>query len=86
MRDTEGRYDKSYIRHEDSVPVDQILRMSGGERALLRAESGTERVDTSRVIEYSRHVLKELGESSGDYKLELVVKDGKTELIIERLR
>ena len=52
-------YDTSFIRHEMEVPVEQIRGMSVGQRALLKTEQESRRLDS-----YEEKVRGEVGDTN----------------------
>ena len=76
-------YDTSFIRHEMTVATDRIMSMPIGQRALLKTEEESRRLDF-----YERRVIEELGKHREEYELSRFERTGEVKfcgLVIRRV-
>jgi len=77
-------YDLSLVRADGEIPMDKILGLDVGRRALLRQAEGNSREDYGAVRKYTDVVRAQLGTNSGDYAFRVSEIDGKASLTVMR--
>lgn len=77
-------YDVSFIRHGDEVPIEALLAMEKGKKALVKLESGKDAIDYVKVRRYLNTVKETLKDNVVNYLLRVEIIRDSYGLIVER--